>query len=113
MRKAASRIRPACAAPESRHCRKSLMRRTGAIKNICKLCRRGSRRRVTLRALRPNLTLAYYDAQLAYLKGTLPGEIAALQTQRAEVSRTIHHDIASIRDVYTELFSAVQQLIED
>ena len=58
-------------------------------------------------------TLAYFDAQLEYLKNTLPGEISALQTERAAVARTIHGDIASIRDVYTELFSSVQKLIED
>ena len=58
-------------------------------------------------------TLAYYDAQIAYLKNTLPGEITALQTQRTAVAKTIHGDIATIRDVYTELFSSVQKLIED
>jgi ABC-type lipoprotein export system ATPase subunit len=58
-------------------------------------------------------TLGYYDAQLAYVKNTLPGEIAAQRTQRTDVARTIHGDIASIRDVYTELFASVQKLIED
>ena len=58
-------------------------------------------------------TLAYYDAQLAYLVNTLPGEIAELRTQRTAVARTIHADFASIRDVYTELFASVQKLIDD
>ncbi len=58
-------------------------------------------------------TLAYFDAQIAYVKNTLPGESNALRAQRTGVTRTIHGDIASIRDVYTELFGAVQKLIED
>ncbi len=53
------------------------------------------------------------DAQIAYVKNTLPGEIDALRAHRTEVTRTIHGDIAAIRDVYTELFGAVQKLIED
>ena len=57
-------------------------------------------------------TLAYYTAQLSYLKDTLPGEIDALCNQRVDIASTIHGDIASIRDVYTELFSSVQSLIE-
>ena len=58
-------------------------------------------------------TLRYYGAQLAYVKATLPGEIVALHEQRVGVARAIHLDIASIRDVYTELFASVQKLIED
>jgi hypothetical protein len=58
-------------------------------------------------------TLAYYDAQLSYVKDVLPGELEALRNQRVIVIRTIHADIASIRDVYTELFASVQKLIEE
>ena len=63
-------------------------------------------------AERPD-ALAYFDAQLAYLKGTLPGEIGTLRSQRTDVARTIHNDVAAIRDVYADLFSSVQKLIEN
>ena len=56
-------------------------------------------------------TLAYFDAQLAYLRDTLPSEIKALRAQRVQAARTIHGEIASIRDVYVESFSSVQSLI--
>ena len=58
-------------------------------------------------------TLAYFDAQLAYLRDTLPSEIKALRAQRVQAARTIHGEIASIRDVYVESFSSVQSLIEN
>ena len=58
-------------------------------------------------------TLGYFEAQLAYLKNTLPGEIETLRGQRLQVARTIHGEIASIRNVYVELFASVQKLIED
>ena len=57
-------------------------------------------------------TLAYLDAQLVYLKDTLPSEIKALRARRIQIARAIHDTIASIRDVYVELFSSVQSLIE-
>ena len=57
-------------------------------------------------------TLQYLDAQLTYVQATLPGELLVLRTDRAKVTRTIHKDIAAIRDVYKELFASVQQLIE-
>ena len=56
-------------------------------------------------------TLRYYVAQLAYLKTTLPSELNALWEQRTAVTRTIHADIATIRDAYKELFASVQELI--
>ena len=57
-------------------------------------------------------TLQYYDAQIAYLQTTLPGELNALREQRTAAARTAHADIAAVRDVYKELFASVQELIE-
>lgn len=58
-------------------------------------------------------TLAFYDAQLEYLAKALPGEITLLRDQRANEAHAIHSLIASIRDVYSELFASVQKLIEE
>ena len=58
-------------------------------------------------------TLQHYVAQLVYLQTALPGELKALREQRSAVTRTIHADIAAIRDAYKELFASVQELIEE
>lgn len=58
-------------------------------------------------------TLAYFDAQLEYIKLRLPAELQALKDERAQLAKKIHKAIAAIRDVYKELFASVQQLIED
>ena len=56
-------------------------------------------------------TLKGYEAQLSYLKTSLPGDVEKLRTQRREIARGIHKCVAAIRDAYKELFSAVQELI--
>jgi ABC-type lipoprotein export system ATPase subunit len=56
-------------------------------------------------------TLKGYEAQLADLKTVLPGAMEKLRSQRRDISRDIHKCVAAIRDVYRELFSAVQDLI--
>lgn len=58
-------------------------------------------------------TLAYIDAQIEYVKSRLPFELQTLRDDRSNVARKIHNAIAAIRDVYKELFSSVQQLIEE
>ena len=56
-------------------------------------------------------TLKGYEAQLTYLRAELPSDIEKLRGQRREISRGIHKCVAAIRDVYKELFAAVQELI--
>jgi ABC-type lipoprotein export system ATPase subunit len=58
-------------------------------------------------------TLRYYEAQLKYISEELPAEISAAHGQRAELARRIHQSIASVRDIYEELFAPVQHLIQD
>ena len=58
-------------------------------------------------------TLAYFDAQLEYIKTNLPTELQGLRDERTEVARKCHRAVAAIRDVYKELFASVQQLIEE
>jgi ABC-type lipoprotein export system ATPase subunit len=57
-------------------------------------------------------TLKYYEAQLKYIKEQLPDEISRVKERRLAIARSIHQSIAAIRDVYEELFTPVQQLIE-
>lgn len=56
-------------------------------------------------------TLKWYEAQLHYVKVILPVDIAKVKQQRRDAAVTIHECIGKIRDVYEELFSAVQELI--
>jgi ABC-type lipoprotein export system ATPase subunit len=56
-------------------------------------------------------TLNGYEAQLAYLRAGLPGDIEKLHEQRREIAKGIHRRVAAIRDAYKELFAAVQDLI--
>ena len=58
-------------------------------------------------------TLKWYEGQLHYIKTDLPKEIARLQKQRRDIAEGIHKCVAAIRDVYKELFAAVQELISD
>jgi len=58
-------------------------------------------------------TLKWYEAQLNYIRDCLPNEITALQQQRRNIAEGIHKGVAAIRDVYKELFGAVQELISD
>jgi ABC-type lipoprotein export system ATPase subunit len=57
-------------------------------------------------------SLRYYEAQLSYVREQLPDEIAALKHQRRAIAEQIHQSIAAIKNVYGELFGAVQKLIE-
>jgi predicted ATPase len=52
------------------------------------------------------------EAQLKYVKDQLPQEIADVQTKRRAAAVKVHDSIAAIKDVYRELFSSVQELIE-
>lgn len=56
-------------------------------------------------------TIKWYEGQLNYIKADLPEEIARLQKQRRDIAEGIHKCVAAIRDVYKELFAAVQELI--
>jgi ABC-type lipoprotein export system ATPase subunit len=56
-------------------------------------------------------SLKFYEAQLKYVKDKLPVELAALRTEREGAARTIYKGIAAIRNVYGEMFAAVQELI--
>jgi ABC-type lipoprotein export system ATPase subunit len=57
-------------------------------------------------------TLKYYEAQLKYIREQLPGEIAVISEQRRMAAHEAHKSIAAIKDVYQELFTPVQLLIE-
>jgi ABC-type lipoprotein export system ATPase subunit len=56
-------------------------------------------------------SLKWYEAQIDYVKTGLPADIEKLRKQRREIAAQIHKCVAAIRDVYKELFSAVQELI--
>lgn len=56
-------------------------------------------------------TLKGYEAQLDYLRTGLPADIGKLRLQRRDIASGIHKSIAAIRDVYKDMFEAVQQLI--
>ena len=57
-------------------------------------------------------TLNYYLGQVKYVKEQLPQEIASVQAQRLSAARKVHESLTAIRNVYQELFAAVQQLIQ-
>ncbi|MDW9354124.1 hypothetical protein GOA97_06255 [Sinorhizobium meliloti] len=56
-------------------------------------------------------TLRWYESQIEYIKTGLQDDIKKLRKQRREIAAGIHQCVAAIRDVYKELFSAVQELI--
>ena len=56
-------------------------------------------------------TLKFYEAQLKYIKDKLPSELTALRIEREASARTIYNGIDAIRNVYGEMFAAVQELI--
>lgn len=56
-------------------------------------------------------TFKFYEAQLKYIKEKLPTELSDLRTQREAAARTVYDGIAAIRNVYGEMFTAVQELI--
>ena len=51
--------------------------------------------------------------QLDEIKNEVPIELSNLKSQRTNVARTIHKNIATIRHVYDDLFAPVQNLIEE
>lgn len=57
-------------------------------------------------------TLKGLESQLAYLRTGLLTDIESLRIQRREIASSIHKCVGAIRDVYRELFAAVQDLIE-
>jgi ABC-type lipoprotein export system ATPase subunit len=59
----------------------------------------------------PN-TINYFQAQVKYVQEQVPVEIERLEVQRKEVSKKIYKAINSVRNVFVELFKAVQELIE-
>jgi ABC-type lipoprotein export system ATPase subunit len=56
-------------------------------------------------------TLKWCAAQLAYIHDDLPQEVEELRQQRRQIATEIHRCVAAIRDIYKEMFSAVQELI--
>ena len=56
-------------------------------------------------------TVKWYAAQLVYIDTELPLETTRLKEQRRAIIADIHRCVAGIRDIYTELFAAVQELI--
>ena len=56
-------------------------------------------------------TVKWYEAQLNYIDTELPLETTQLNEQRRTIVEGIHRCVAGVRDIYTELFSAVQELI--
>lgn len=57
-------------------------------------------------------TINYFQAQIKYFQEQAPVEIERLEVQRKEVSKKIYKAINAIKNVYVELFKAVQELIE-
>jgi predicted ATPase len=57
-------------------------------------------------------TINYFQAQIKYVREQAPVEIERLEVQRKEVSKKIYNAINAIKNVYVELFKAVQELIE-
>lgn len=60
----------------------------------------------------PN-TINYFQSQIKFVQEQAPAEIERLEAQRKEVSKKIYKAISAIKNVYVELFKAVQELIED
>ena len=58
-------------------------------------------------------TIKYYEAQLKSIQDKLPQEIARVEQQRRQCCYKLHETIAAVRDVYEELFTPVQALIQD
>lgn len=58
-------------------------------------------------------SLNYYEEQIRYTTSELPDEISELTARRREVVREVHACISAIKDIYVELFTPVQRLIED
>jgi ABC-type lipoprotein export system ATPase subunit len=58
-------------------------------------------------------TLRYYEAQLRYIDEQLPADIEENRLKRKETARRICDCIMAVRQIYAELFSPVQSLIEN
>jgi len=56
-------------------------------------------------------TRKWYEGQLRDIALELPAQIAHIRGQRYKVVKAIHAGIVAVRDIYTEMFAAVQQLI--
>ncbi len=57
-------------------------------------------------------TINYFQAQIKYVQEQAPVDIERLEVQRKEASKKIYRAINAIKNVYVELFKAVQELIE-
>ena len=57
-------------------------------------------------------TLKYFETQIEFIREELPQEIADVKKQRRQCCYKLHKTIAAIRDVYEELFTPVQDLIQ-
>ena len=58
-------------------------------------------------------TRKHYEAQLAYITDDLSKDIAQLEDKRKERCQKVYETIAAIRNVYEELFTPVQELIQE
>ena len=57
-------------------------------------------------------TINYFQAQIKFVQEQAPVEIERLEVQRKEVSQKIYKAINATKNVYVEMFKAVQELIE-
>ena len=57
-------------------------------------------------------TRKYYEAQLRYITEDLSKDVARLEEKRQEHCENVYETIAAVRNVYEELFTPVQELIE-
>ena len=58
-------------------------------------------------------TLKFYEAQLRIIQEELPQEIADVEEQRHSCCRKLHDAISAIQEIYQELFTPVQDLIQN
>jgi len=56
-------------------------------------------------------SLRYIEAQLKYIEAQLPAEIASAKSARQTAALNIHKCVGSVRDIFAELFTPVQQII--
>lgn len=57
-------------------------------------------------------TINYFQSQIKFVQEQAPVEIKRLEVQRKEVSKKVYKAISAIKNIYVELFKAVQELIE-
>ena len=58
-------------------------------------------------------TLKFYEAQLRFIQEELSQEIVDVENQRRSCCRKLHNAISAIREIYQELFTPVQDLIQN